>query len=197
MRWNMTSWGNVSLPNFLTCSRIALTVVFMFLLFLPGAVFKGMTLFVFLLASFTDYLDGRLARKMNITSSFGKLMDPIADKILTLSAFLAFVQMAIIPAWMAVAIITRDLLITGLRLLMPEKGDNQSARSSGKHKTVLQFAAIVGVLIFLTLKETSLWNPIWTPDALRFIYWGMLFIVAITLWSGVRYVIKNRDIFNT
>ena len=123
-------------------------------------------------------------------------MDPIADKLLTLSAFLAFVQMAIIPAWMAVAIITRDFLITGLRLLMPEKGDNQSARSSGKHKTVLQIAAIVGVLIFLTLKETSFWNPIWTQEALRFIYWGMLFIVAITLWSGVRYVAMNRHVFD-
>ena len=123
-------------------------------------------------------------------------MDPIADKILTLSAFLAFVQMAIVPAWMVVAIITRDLLITGLRLLMPEKGNAQAARLSGKHKTALQFAAIVGVLLFLTLKETSYWNSEWTPEALRFIYWSLFFIVAVTLWSGVRYVVKNKKVFS-
>ena len=186
----------MNLPNFLTCSRIGLTAIFMFLLFLPGVVSKGMALFVFLLASLTDYWDGWLARKCNQITSFGKLMDPIADKLLTLSAFLAFVQMAIMPAWMVVAIITRDLLITGLRLLMPEKGNAQAARSSGKHKTALQFAAIVGVLVFLTLKETSYWNPEWTLGALRFIYWSLFFIVAVTLWSGVRYVMKNQEIFH-
>ena len=196
MLWNTTSWGNVNLPNFLTCTRIGLTAVFMYLLFLPGASFKGMALFVFLLASLTDYWDGRLARKNDQITSFGKLMDPIADKILTLSAFLAFVQMAIMPAWMAVAIITRDLLITGLRLSMPEKSDSQAARSSGKHKTVLQFAAIVGVLIYLTVKETAYWKAEWTPSALHMIYWGMFFIVGVTLWSGVHYVMKNKDIFS-
>ena len=168
----------------------------MFLLSLAGAVPKGLALFIFLLASLTDYWDGRLARKNNQTTSFGKLMDPIADKLLTLSAFLAFVQMAIIPAWMAVVIITRDLLITGLRLLMPEKGESKGVRSSGKHKTALQFASIVGVLLFLTIKETSYWQTAWTPAALQFIYWSMFLTVAVTLWSGIRYVVKNREIFN-
>ncbi len=185
----------MNLPNFLTCSRIGLTVVFMSLLFSQGPFCKGAALLVFLLASLTDYWDGRIARKRNQSTGFGKLMDPIADKILTLSAFLAFVQMAIIPAWMAVVIITRDLLITGLRLLMPGKSDWKGARSSGKHKTVLQFASIVGVLVFLSVKETSFWHHEWTPTALHFIYWSMLFIVAITLWSGVRFVVKNQDIF--
>ncbi|PIU39879.1 MAG: CDP-diacylglycerol--glycerol-3-phosphate 3-phosphatidyltransferase [Candidatus Omnitrophica bacterium CG07_land_8_20_14_0_80_50_8] len=186
----------MNLPNILTCSRIGMTGIFMFLLSLKGVWPKSLALFVFLLASLTDYWDGRLARKTNQITSFGKLMDPIADKILTLSAFLAFVQMTIIPAWMAVAIITRDLLITGLRFLMPERGASRQARSSGKHKTSLQFAAIVGVLIFLTIKETSYWRPEWTPGALSFIYWSMFLIVVITLWSGVRYAVKNREIFN-
>ena len=186
----------MNLPNFLTCTRIGLTAVFMFLLFLKGAVPKGLALFVFLLASLTDYWDGRLARRNNQITGFGKLMDPIADKILALSAFLAFVQMAIIPAWMVVVIITRDLLITGLRVLMPETGGTVEARSSGKHKTALQFSSIVGVLIFLVVKETPVWRPEWTPPALRFIYWSMFLTVAVTLWSGVRYVVKNRKIFN-
>ena len=186
----------MNLPNFLTCSRIALTAVLMAVIFLPGVFFKGMALFVFLLASLTDYWDGQIARKNNKVTNFGKLMDPIADKILSLSVFLAFVQMDIMPAWMVVVIIARDLLITGLRLLMPENSDAQAARSSGKHKTALQFAAIVGVLIYLSLKETSYWRPEWTSTALHFIYWSMLLVVVVTLWSGIRYVFKNKEVFN-
>lgn len=185
----------MNLPNFLTCSRIGLTALFMALLFMKWPLAKGLALLVFLLASLTDYWDGHIARKTSQITNFGKLMDPIADKILTLSAFLAFVQMSIIPAWMAVVIIMRDLLITGLRLVIPEKGESRQARSSGKHKTVLQFALIVGVLIFLVVKETAYWQTERTPQALSFIYWSMLLIVGITLWSGVRFVMKNKDIF--
>ncbi len=166
----------------------------MLLLFSKGPVLKGLALFTFLLASLTDYWDGRIARETGQITPFGQLMDPIADKLLVLAAFLAFVQMGIIPAWMVVVIITRDLLITGLRFLIP--GDEErEARSSGKHKTALQFAAIVGVLVFLTLKETALWEPEWTPAALGFIYAGMFFIVAVTLWSGILYVIRNKEVF--
>ncbi len=169
----------------------------MFLLFSKGAFPKGLALFTFLLASLTDYWDGRLARMRKEITSLGKLMDPIADKILTLSAFLAFVQMGIIPAWMAVLIVARDFLITGLRFLMLQKNDNPEARPSGKHKTALQLAAIVGVLIFLTLKETPLWRLEWTAPSLHLIYWTMLFIVAITLWSGVRYLVRNKEFFGS
>jgi len=185
----------VNLPNGLTFARILLTAVFMFMVFSKGAVPKGAALFIFLLATLTDYWDGHLARMRKEITSLGRLMDPIADKILTLSAFLAFVQMGIIPAWMAVAILTRDFLITGLRFLMLQKKDSPEARTSGKHKTVLQFAGIVGVLIFLTLKETPFWQPEWTAPARCFIYWTMFFIVAVTLWSGVRYLIRNKDVF--
>ena len=99
--------------------------------------------------------------------------------------------MLIIPAWMVVAIVARDFLITGFRLLIPQNRDGIAARQSGKHKTAFQFAAIVGVLVFLVIKETSYWNPYWTNDALRFIYWSMFFIVVITLWSGIRFVMKS------
>ena len=186
---------SLNLPNQLTCLRIFLTILFMVLLFLPGALFKGLALILFLLASLTDYWDGRIARERNQITNFGKLMDPIADKLLTLSAFMAFVQMDIFPAWMVVVIIARDLLITGLRLVLPQDQDVQAVRSSGKHKTALQFASIVGILIFLVVRETPLWNPEWTSHAISFIYLSMLFIVGITLWSGVRIVTKNWDAF--
>ena len=197
----MTWRGFVGLPNFLTWLRIVLSVVFMILVFADGVAAKAAALFIFLTASLTDYWDGRIARAKNQVSGFGKLMDPIADKVLTLSAFLAFVQMGIIPAWMVVMILLRDFLITGLRLLMTQGSRGESStrpygtRSSGKHKTVLQFSAIIGVLLFLTAKETPFWRSEWTPDALQVIYVSMAFIVAVTLASGVRYAVKNKDVF--
>ncbi len=185
----------MNLPNRLTCLRIALSVVFLFLLFLPGALYKALALAAFFLATYTDYLDGKIARARNLITAFGRLMDPIADKILTLSAFLSFVQMGVIPAWMAVAIISRDVLITSFRLALPPAGgDRQSARTSGKHKTALQFAAIVGILLYLWVREMRFWRPEWSARSHDVIYIGMLFVVAVTLWSGVRYVWKSRDL---
>ncbi len=186
----------MNLPNRLTCYRILLAVVFMFLLFSPGLLMKSFAIGAFLLASLTDYWDGRIARQTNQITRFGKLMDPVADKILTLSAFMAFVEMKIIPAWMVVVIIARDLLITGLRFLMPAEGVSQAAHASGKHKTVLGFLAILAILVFIALKETAFWKAVWTPPALVFIYWGMLVVVAVTLSSGVLYLIRNKDIFS-
>lgn len=183
----------MNLPNFLTNLRIALAVLFLWLIFLAGFPAKFLALLAFLLASLTDYWDGRLARKNNQVTSFGRLMDPIADKILTLSAFLAFVQLGLMPAWMVILIITRDLLITGVRLVMPADSLSQGTRKSGKHKTVLQFTAIIGVLIFICLRETSFWQSAWTHEALAFIHYVMLFIVGITLWSGIRYLMANKD----
>ncbi len=185
----------MNLPNVLTCLRIFLACIFMFFVFAEGVFFKELSLLIFLAASLTDYWDGTLARRLNQITAFGKLMDPIADKILTLSAFLAFVQMGIVPAWMVVVIITRDLLITGLRFLMPSEGSVQSARKSGKHKTVLQFLGIVGILVFLIIRETAFWDPLWEPIAREWIYWGMMGIVAVTLWSGVVYLMKNKAVF--
>ncbi|MBI4353212.1 MAG: CDP-diacylglycerol--glycerol-3-phosphate 3-phosphatidyltransferase [Candidatus Omnitrophica bacterium] len=184
----------MNLPNRLTVLRILLTVLFMILLFGKNLFAKTGALLVFLLASLTDYWDGKIAREKGQITRFGKLMDPIADKILTLSAFMAFVQMGIIPAWMVIAIISRDLLITGLRLLAPSAGDAAAARKSGKHKTVLQFLAIVFVLLFLALKQAPVWKEEWSAFAHDFIYLGMLFIVSVTLWSGIRYVWVNKEL---
>ncbi len=170
--------------------------LFMLLVTQSGIVMKSAALLVFLIASLTDYLDGHIARQKGEITNFGKLMDPIADKLLSLSAFVGFVQMGIIPAWMVVAVITRDLLVTGFRFLLPEGTESQAPRSSGKHKTALQFAAIVGVLVFLVVRETSVWSVQWTPVALQFIYATMLFIVLLTLWSGIRYVVKNQELLD-
>lgn len=184
----------MSLPNFLTSTRFLLAGLFMAVLFRSGLCFKTLALGVFVLAMLTDYWDGALARSRGQISNFGRLMDPIADKVLVLSAFVAFVQMELVPAWMVVAIMFRDFLITGFRLLMPP-GKNVQAGQSGKHKTVLQFAAIIGVLLFLIVRETRYWTTAWDEEAVRVIYFSMLIVVIVTLWSGVRYAAKNWHVF--
>ena len=166
------------------------------LVFLEGIFPKLSALLVFLLASFTDYWDGTLARQRNQITNFGKLLDPVADKILTLSAFMAFVQMRIIPAWMVVLIMTRDLLITGVRLLAPRGAETPVPSRSGKHKTVLQFSAITGVLVFLVIEAAPFWKPEWSTAAGRFIYAAMIFVVGVTLWSGATYLYKNKNLIS-
>jgi len=112
----------MTLPDKLTVSRIFLTFVFMFFLFSSGVLAKTLALFTFLLASLTDFLDGFIAKGRNIGTDFGKLMDPIADKILVLAAFLAFVEMRLVPAWMVLIIILREITITGLRIRALARG---------------------------------------------------------------------------
>lgn len=181
-----------NLPNILTFSRIFLSFVFMYLLSLPGVEFKWAALITFAVASFTDYLDGRVAREAKITSAFGQLMDPIADKVLTLSAFLAFVQLDIVPAWMVVIVVVRDLMITALRFMMV-KPESRGARFSGKFKTLTQFIFIVAVLIFIPIREAGQLSAETIRVSLDYIYGSMLFIVVFTLWSGIRYLMVNKD----
>jgi len=154
----------MNLPNKITLIRVFLTFVFMLFLFLKGVPAKVMALVIFVIAAFTDYLDGFIAKKYNITSDFGKFMDPIADKILTLAAFLAFVEMKLVPAWMVVIIILRELLITSIRLGALRHNEVLQAGQAGKQKTVSQMFSIVVILLFIVFKEAGVrmfgfWNP--------------------------------------
>ncbi|MFH1458852.1 MAG: CDP-diacylglycerol--glycerol-3-phosphate 3-phosphatidyltransferase [Candidatus Omnitrophota bacterium] len=190
----------MNLPNRLTTLRIILSFVFMFLLFTPGVLAKILALIAFLIASITDFYDGYLARKHNLITDLGKLLDPIADKILVLSAFLVFVEMGIIPAWMVVIIILRELLITGVRIFAVTEGKILAASLAGKHKTVSQMVSIFIILTVIIIKEAggkifSFWSAdvdFWVQKS---IYLLMLLTVALTLISGISYFIKNRDIF--
>ncbi len=188
----------MNLPNKLTISRIILTFVFMYFLFSPGLLAKLSAILVFILASFTDYYDGRLARKKNIITSFGKLMDPIADKILVLAAFLAFVELKLMPAWMVIIIISRELLITGVRLLVVANGTVLAASKEGKHKTVSQFFAIAVILLFIFLREmgakSGFWNNLWEAFFKRTVF-GLLFLTTfLTLVSGLVFLVRNRHL---
>ena len=133
----------MNLANRITMLRILFTFVFMFFLFCEGLTAKVLSLSIFILAAFSDFYDGWLAHKNNMVTDFGKLMDPIADKILVLSAFAAFVQMQLIDAWMFVIIIAREIMITSLRLFALNKGKVLAAAKAGKQKTVSQMAVIL------------------------------------------------------
>ena len=186
----------MNLPNKITLSRIGLAFVFMFFLFSSGVAAKYLALFTFILASLTDLLDGHIARKRKMENDFGRLMDPIADKILILVAFLAFVEMQIIPAWMVVIVIFRELVITGLRIIAATRGKILSASFAGKHKTVSQMVAIISILSFLIIRESaqSLWNSNWEVWFRRSVFYLMLVTVALTLISGLSYLVKNKEI---
>lgn len=190
--------ANMNLPNKLTLLRIALTIVFLFFLFAHGAAYKVLALIIFAIAAFTDFLDGHIAKKQGLISDFGKFMDPIADKILVLAAFLAFVEMGLVAAWMVIVIIFRESIITGLRLMALRKNTFIEATLAGKHKTASQMFAIFMILIFILLREIGYSLEFWTPQfqySFEITIFCLMFItVVLTLISGASFFIRNKDI---
>ena len=191
----------MNLPNKLTILRIILAFAFISFLFMHGLAAKVLALIIFLMASATDALDGYLAKKNNQITDFGKLMDPIADKILILSAFLAFVQMQLIPAWMVIIIIFREAAVTGLRALALTKGEVIPAKAGGKHKTIWQTFAVFVILLLLVLKEAGLREAGFWSDKAEAVYKDAIFVlmlitVVLTLASGLTYLVKNREVYS-
>ena len=196
----------MNLPNKLTVSRFAMTAVFLWALFWPWPIpFRNtLALILFSVASFTDFLDGRIARSRGLITNFGKLMDPLADKILTCSAFIAFVESTRlhssapvkVAAWMVIVIVARELAITGLRLLAASKNIVLAAERYGKHKTISQIVAIIALLVVDAGQE-------W-PDGLKnlFVAWAPTFAevmlwltVVLTALSGIIYLWRNRALY--
>src|SRR5580658_3172583 len=169
----------MNLPNKLTVSRFVLTVIFLWVLFWPAPVplRNTLALIFFCLAGVTDFLDGRIARSRGLITNFGILMDPLADKIMTCSAFVAFVESTHlkpdapvrVAAWMVVIIVSRELAITGLRLLAASKNIVLAAEGYGKHKTISQIITIIALLVLDALDE---W-PVAVKDLI--IPWGPMF----------------------
>ncbi|HAZ10958.1 MAG: CDP-diacylglycerol--glycerol-3-phosphate 3-phosphatidyltransferase [Omnitrophica bacterium GWA2_41_15] len=184
----------MNIANKLTISRIILAGIFIWFLFIKGPSAKFIAMAIFLAACATDYYDGYMARKTGDITAFGKLMDPIADKILILGAFLAFVEMEIIPAWMVMVIIARELVITGIRILALSQKKVLSAEMGGKHKTVSQMVAVVSILIFLIIRDLG-FSFRYMEDFKIAVYLLMLITVGMTLTSGISYMARNKDIF--
>ena len=196
----------MNLPNKLTVSRFVLTVVFLWVMFWPSHIPLRNTfaLVFFCLAGVTDFLDGRIARSRNLITNFGILMDPLADKIMTCSAFIAFVESTHLQpgapvklgAWMVVIIVARELAITGLRLLAASKNIVLAAERYGKHKTISQIVVIIALLVVDAREE---WPAIlknifgaWTPVFAEIMLW---ITVVLTAMSGVIYLWRNRRLY--
>jgi len=186
----------MTLANRLTLARLGLTVFFMLCLFARQLIFSYLALGLFILASATDWLDGHIARTRNQVTNFGKLMDPIADKILVLSAFVAFVELGLIPAWMVVVILARELLVTGVRLLASSQGIVLAATDAGKHKLVSQLGAIYTILIAMIWRHTALqmgrWQASWDAPLAATLSAVMLIAVALSLVSGCAFLWRHR-----
>ncbi len=189
----------MNLPNKLTLLRILLTFVFMFFLFSQGLAAKILALIIFSFAALTDLFDGMIAKSRNLITNFGKIMDPIADKILVLAAFLSFIQLQLIPAWPVVVIIARESIITSLRLFALSKGIVIAASKGGKHKTVSQLVAIFIILLSLILKEAAKkyfsLSAAYAEVIGSIVYAAMLSTAVLTLISGISYVWNNRHLF--
>lgn len=180
-----SSWN---IPNALTVLRLLLVPVFLWLLLTNTTESRWWALAVFAVASYTDHLDGHLARKYNIITNFGKLADPLADKFLTLGAFIALSALGDLSWWFTIIVAVREIGITVLREVLRRKGTVVAASSGGKLKTVLQI-----VLIFALVTP---WASFLTGDTLLQILSIIILIIefvvlVITVWSGAQYVIVS------
>lgn len=188
----------MNLPNKLTVLRIFMIPIFIVLLAVPmnlGQIQVGdqsllmthlIAAIVFALASFTDWLDGQIARARGLVTNFGKFADPLADKMLVMTAFIMLVALGKAPAWVIAIIVCRELAVTGLRLLLVEHGEVMAAAWPGKIKTATQMIAII--LLLLNNLPFSLMN---VPLDLIMLYICLIF----TVYSGADYFIKNKDVF--
>lgn len=187
----------MNLPNKLTVFRIILIPIFAIVLMLPVDIWGGLSqlpmthlvaAIIFIVASLTDTADGQIARRQHLVTNFGKFADPLADKLLVMTALIFFVQFQWLPAWMIALIVIRELAVTGLRTLIVENnGEVMAAAMPGKIKTTTQMLAI----IFFLLHDLG-FNLIHVPFA-QIMIWIALFF---TIYSGVEYFWKARFVFS-
>ena len=185
----------MAIPNILTVMRIFLTPIFIICLFSDFFGAQLWALVIFIVASITDAYDGYLARKNNMVTNTGRFLDPLADKILVSSAFISFSIMGLIEIWMVALIIFRDLFVTGLRVLMSQRGFIMMTSKIAKSKTGVQVGIIIFTLLLLTLKG---FNWVLLEDYLIFIneyqlvYYLTMIAVIFTVYTGYAYIQENR-----
>ena len=176
----------MNLPNKLTMGRIFAIPVFI-VVFLMG--YRYIAMVIFILAAITDMLDGKIARKYNLVTNFGKLMDPLADKLLVMSALICLAQIGDVPGWMVIIILGREFIITGMRQVAAAQGIVIAAGTTGKIKTITQMIAIP--LLLLNNWPFSLLSFNLPMDTI--FLWIAL---VMTVVSGTEYIVKNKHLFS-
>ena len=172
-------------PNALTLIRVVTVPLVVLLLLLPNRLTCFLAAVLFGLAAITDYFDGYLARQMNMVTNFGKVMDPVADKLLVSSTFIMLAALNWVPAWVVCIIVGREIAVTGLRNLMAQNQKDVSASNLGKYKTGLQIAAAIPLLFHYPYFGLDLHSI-----GMVFLWGALLF----TLWSGIDYFVRNRSL---
>ncbi len=185
--------------NRLTLSRLLLTIIFVAALSSSWQYGRTLALVVFLIAGISDFIDGEIARRYGIVTDFGKLMDPLVDKIMVAAAFISLVPLKAVPAWAATAVVARDFLITGLRMMASAKGKILPAERLGKQKTSWQVVTVIFFLALLSLHElryasdeSTWWLRAWN-EAGPVLVW---ITVALTIYSGLLYAWRHRDLIS-
>ena len=170
----------MTLASKITLARVAMIPAYMATMYLSqgeAGLWMYLSLAIFILASLTDFLDGYIARHYNQTTDFGKFLDPLADKLLTVAAMAMFCEWGIFPAWALMVILTREFAVSGLRMIASQKGSVSAAGWSGKVKTA---STMVGLCAMMAFPGISVLN-----------WFVIIMIVATTLYSGVEYFIQN------
>lgn len=169
-------------PNKLTLLRVLLIPVFLVLVYIPFPYHMLWALGAFIVASVTDFLDGRMARSRGLVTDFGKFMDPLADKMLVMAALIVFVELGRLPAWAVLIVVVREFAVTALRLIAVEGGRVIAAGWSGKIKTA---STMVCICLMLVITSVPVLDTVCT-----------VVILATTIYSGAEYFIKNRDVID-
>lgn len=199
----------MNLANKLTLSRVV-SIPFFVVALLPQSFglpeglnpyLRSLALIIFVAASITDYYDGYLARKHGWITNFGQLLDPLADKLIVMAAFVGMVELELFPSWMVILILCREFLITGLRTLAVSQGKVLAADRWGKNKTITQMTTIITALVFLAARDILLESGHWEPVVvdqlgiaapLTMLLKFMMFLcVVLTVFSGVLYIRRN------
>jgi len=186
--------------NRLTLSRFGLTILFVCALNSNWKYAQTAALILFLCAGLTDFIDGEVARRYGIITNFGKLMDPLADKIMIAAAFISLVPLKAVPAWAATTVVARDFLVTGFRMMAAAKGRILPAENLGKQKTSWQIVTVIFFLALLSVHELryvsegSTWWLRARDEAGPVLVW---ITVALTIYSGLGFAWRNRAVVET
>lgn len=172
----------MNLPNKLTIARVICVPIYVVLYLLELYIWAFI---IFVLASITDMLDGRIARSRNLVTNFGKIMDPLADKVLVYAAFCLFVQKGLMPGWMLIIILAREFAVAGMRTVAASEGKVVAAGMTGKIKTVLQMAATLFLILSPYHRVIGIIGQV--------LLWASL---VMTIVSGAEYIIKNKEVFS-
>ena len=187
----------MNLPNILTIGRILITPLFIILLFYDHPYAKSWALFIFVTAMLTDIFDGYYARKYNLVTDYGRFLDPLADKVMVLSALISFAVMDVIPFWMVSLIIFRDVFVTSLRMAMSSKNKTMVTSKIAKRKTLSQVLIIIFILFNIGLSSLSI---SWIGQIILFskqydlIYYFTFLVTVFTVFTGFTYLYSNRSV---